>query len=283
MLNLSEYQIRQRATARSFERGEGYYATGAVAPPVHRGSVLEADVGGTQGTPYHVVITFEDGDIATARCTCPYDGRGDCKHIVAVLLTHIRRNDVPVPPVDDLLKQMSADQLREVIHTLRQQQPDLEDWFRVMLPGMVTPLDNPPEQRIPVDTRAFRRQVSKAVDQIDYARHWQTIWQMVRGLRQAQAQAVTLLSNGDHDNALALMRIIGEEVALHYGNLEEECQLADFLDGWSADLAKAIRGATLSDEEREALGQQLDEWHAELSNYGLDDTLDGPMAACHRV
>ena len=280
---LSEYQIRQRATSRSFERGEHYYAAGAVGVPILRADKLEAYVEGTQSSPYHVVVTLGDGNVTSASCTCPYDGKGDCKHIVAVMLIYIRQNTVPLPSVDDLLTQMSASQLRELIRTLRSHKPELEDWFRVMLPSMTsTPtndsaLSKPPPK---VDTRAFRRQVQQAVDRLDYRNHWESIWDMVRGLDEAQVQASTFLAQGDFDGALALMRIVGEEVAPHYGDLEEESQLAMFLEGWSEELTEAILGADLSPAERQTLSDQLDEWMVELSDYGLDDTLDAPITAC---
>ena len=283
MSTLSEYQIRQRATSRSFERGENYYATGATGVPILRADRLEAYVEGSQSSPYHVVVTLGDGSVTSASCTCPYDGEGDCKHIVAVLLTHIRQNAVSLPSVDDLLAQMSADQLRELIRTLRSHKPELEDWFRVILPSMTSPSGNDNASSRPplkVDTRAFRRQVQQAVDRLDYRNHWESIWDMVNGLDEAQTQASTFLAQGDFDGALALMRIIGEEVAPHYGELEEESQLAMFLEEWSEALTEAILGADLSPEERQMLSDQLDEWMVELSDYGLDETLDAPITAC---
>ncbi len=179
--------------------------------------------------------------------------------------------------LDTLLNNMSADELRHVIHTLRNQKPDLENWFRVMIPGMMTSTNKASAR---VDTYAFRRQVNRAVGQIDYGNHWQSIWNVVNALEEAQAQARTFLENGDFDTALALMRILGEEVAPDYGELEEECQLADFLTSWSEELTEAILGANLSDHDRQKLNQQLEDWSVALSDYGLDDVIDGPLAAC---
>ncbi len=285
MTTLTVHQVRQRATTRSFERGEGYYASGVVNNLTLRDNTLQGYVQGSEDTPCHVIIIFHNNGIASTSCTCPYDGDGDCEHIIAVLLTHIRQNSKPVKSPDDILAEMSADQLRDVIHKLRSQKPELEDWLRVILPGLVPKTaphhDNAPSApTISVDTRAFRRQVKEAVNRLDYRNHWQSIWNMVSGLDDAQAQASTFLTQGDFNTALILMRILGEEVAPQYGELEEECQLADFLDGWSEELAEAILGADLSPEERQTLSDQLDEWRVELSDYGLDETLDKPTAAC---
>jgi hypothetical protein len=165
-----------------------------------------------------------------------------------------------------------------------EQKPDLNDWFQVMIPSITTtsPADAPPARRTSVDTAAYRRQIQHAVGQVDYRRHWDTIWAAVSALDEAHAQAKTFLQAGDFENALALMRVLGEEVIPDYGDLEEECQLADFLDVWSSDLTEAILGANLPDDERRQLSQQLTRWTGELADYGLDETLDKPMAACER-
>jgi uncharacterized Zn finger protein len=283
MQTLSEYQIRRRATDQSFNRGEDYYAAGAVGKIVIRDNTIEAYVEGSRNTPYHVTVMLEDGQVVAASCTCPYDGQGDCKHTVAVLLTHIRPHSAPMPSIDERLAQMSADQLRELVHTLRSQKPELESWLKVILPSIAPVTTSDPAQAgnpVSVDTRTFRRQVQQAVDRLDYRNHWESIWHVVGGLEDAQAQARTYLVQGDFNNALALMRIIGEEVAPQYGELEEECQLADFLEVWSAELTEAILGSDLSSDERQTLSEELDEWLVELSDYGLDETLDAPITAC---
>lgn len=289
MRTVTEKQIRERATKSSFERGEAYYQEGRVGAFTYRDDVLQAVVEGSGGASYQVEITLIGSVIVSATCTCPYDGEGDCKHIVAVLLTFVRHQDTdsrvsaPAPQSpDELLKQMTADQLRKVIDMLRQQKPELEDWLRVALPGIVTP-EKPVERHTPappVDTVAFRRQVQRAVDLLDYNNHWNSVWMLVDALDEAHSQATAYMERGDFNNALALMRIIGEEVAPDYGNLEEECQLAGFMGGWGEDLTVAILGADLSDSERKALGEQMTEWHAELSDFGLDDVLYEAIGAC---
>jgi uncharacterized Zn finger protein len=281
---LSEYDIRQRATTNSFERGEDYYHSGMVEAFAHVGDTLTATVAGSQAALYRVEVQLVDDTIRSATCSCPYDYEGDCKHIVAVLLAYIHQGTAPPGTTDDLLDTMTADQLRNLIRTLREQKPELEDWFQVMLPGMALSAPAEPSTKTVrrVDTSAFRRQVTRAIGRIDYGNHWQSIWDAVNGLDEAQAQTRSFLQRGDFNNALELMRILGEEVAPDYGELEEESQLADFLQGWSADLTEAILGADLTADERGNLSQQLDTWAAELSEYGLDEIMDGPITACTR-
>lgn len=70
---LSEDIVRRNATAQSFERGEQYYANGAVRAAARRGMTLQAQIEGSQFTPYRVIITLDEAGIRSAGCTCPYD------------------------------------------------------------------------------------------------------------------------------------------------------------------------------------------------------------------
>ena len=101
---LTMSDVRQLASAQSFERGEGYCASGAVLEPQQQGNTLTARVRGSEYEPYRVTITLEPAGIAHTRCTCPYDWGGICKHIVATLLTWVREPDSfrTLAPIDDL-------------------------------------------------------------------------------------------------------------------------------------------------------------------------------------
>jgi uncharacterized Zn finger protein len=282
--SFSEDMLRSYTTIESFERGEQYYSRKAVHEPIRRGATLEAQVEGSQFTPYRVTITLDEVGIRSANCTCPYHYGGNCKHIVAVLLTYIRQPEIftEQPELSDPLESLSAEQLRKLIHTLLDQKPELDDWFQVMIPSLTTASqsENQPKRHPPVDITAYRRQIRRAVEQIDYGRHWETIWAFVGDLEIAHNQAKIFLHGGDSANALALMRVLGEEVIPNYGELEEECQLAEFLDVWRDDLTEAILSANLSPDEQKDLGQQLTRWGRLLAEYGLDKTLDKPIAAC---
>src|SRR3954465_1332081 len=78
--------IRARASRESFERGRDYWRHGAVSELIKRGNELTAEVQGSDITPYRVAVRFDDAGVVDARCTCPYDWGGFCKHIVAALL-----------------------------------------------------------------------------------------------------------------------------------------------------------------------------------------------------
>jgi uncharacterized Zn finger protein len=74
--------LRRLAGERAFERGEAYFAEGAVRSLRRRDGGVEARVQGTSS--YRVRLAIEDGDL-TYECTCPVGQDSEfCKHCVAV-------------------------------------------------------------------------------------------------------------------------------------------------------------------------------------------------------
>ncbi|MHC5730736.1 MAG: SWIM zinc finger family protein, partial [Nostoc sp.] len=91
---ISEAIIRHNSNASSYSRGEEYYRRSAIADLKKRGNLIQAEVEGGEITPYQVSIRFDAGGITSARCTCPYDYYGWCKHIVATLLSCSRQSEI---------------------------------------------------------------------------------------------------------------------------------------------------------------------------------------------
>lgn len=117
------------AEPRIIERGERYYADGAVFSLIRRGDVIDADVEGSDVEPYRVQVLLDGEDLDGATCTCPYDWGGWCKHIVAVLLT--LQHDPEVlderPPLAETLGELTKDQLVELLEALVRDHPALID------------------------------------------------------------------------------------------------------------------------------------------------------------
>src|SRR5215217_7870650 len=133
---LSEATIRSHSSAESYSRGQSYYEHGAVSNLALRGNLLQADVEGSQYTPYRVRVTFEQGEITSATCTCPYDWGGWCKHIVAVLVAaHEQPEKVEErKPIAEVLGDLSREQLQALLLKLIQFEPELIDMIEAQLP-----------------------------------------------------------------------------------------------------------------------------------------------------
>ena len=125
MTAFTEADVRAGASSQSFERGSSYQRSSAVHDLVRRGNLLTARVQGSEYAPYEIAVSLlDDGSIADATCTCPYDWGGYCKHIVAVLLTVLQGDKITVKPeLDTLLAGLTEAQLRRIIRAVAEDQP----------------------------------------------------------------------------------------------------------------------------------------------------------------
>jgi len=126
-MNVTESAIRNRCTDAVFERGRDYRSDGRIQRIERFDDVVTATVQGSD--PYDVTVEL-GGDGIDARCTCPYDGPGECKHVVAVLL------DVAAGPprdesdrVEAVLEDLASDDLRGFVRDAFAENPDLREQF----------------------------------------------------------------------------------------------------------------------------------------------------------
>jgi uncharacterized Zn finger protein len=126
-VNIDKKTIRDRSTDAVFERGTNYHDEGRIRRLDRFGDLVTAAVSGSN--LYDVTVDFGGRSIDT-RCTCPYDGGGDCKHVVAVLLD-IAAN----PPQDEservetVLGDVSADDLRGFVRDALAEHTELREQF----------------------------------------------------------------------------------------------------------------------------------------------------------
>lgn len=126
--DLTEAQIHAIAPS-TFARGESYFHDGAVLQVTERGDQYFGVVQGSDDEPYQVHVHLTDESIESWTCSCPYEWDGACKHVVAVLLTVLHAGDeIDVrPPLNTLLADLDAPQLRRLVLDLVAQEPALAD------------------------------------------------------------------------------------------------------------------------------------------------------------
>lgn len=136
LTNLSESFIKEFAGTTIFGRGKEYFKDRMVEEIAYdlARDHIEAEVSGSSGYLYDVAITAASRGV-DAECSCPFEGY-PCKHIVAVLLTFLKKKD-------DLLKQsterkkklislkervraLSKDRLAEILLSLAGKYPDCQ-------------------------------------------------------------------------------------------------------------------------------------------------------------
>jgi len=126
-IDLDKTKIRETCAEPVFERGQNYRDEGRVHRMQQFEDVITATVRGTN--PYDVTIDL-GGNTIDARCTCPYEGAGECKHVVAVLL-----DVVADPPQDEservetVMENVSSDDLRAFVRDALAENSGLREQF----------------------------------------------------------------------------------------------------------------------------------------------------------
>ncbi len=125
-------QIQDRCTAQSFARGEDYFNMEMIGNPILHGCTLASTCEGTEEEPYRVSVELTPTGIADTKCSCPYDWGGDCKHVVALLLTYMYELET-ISSLDALLivlAEKPKETLLRVISELLTRSPELVDIAR---------------------------------------------------------------------------------------------------------------------------------------------------------
>jgi uncharacterized Zn finger protein len=308
---LSEALIRANTTPDSFSRGRSYYDSGAVVELTQRGNTIQGEVEGSQYTPYRIQITFDQGGVTSATCTCPYDWGGWCKHIVAVLLTCLHESDEieTRPTLESLLADLDRAQLQALLLGLATRDPNLADSIERQVALLQLANAAPqsreagaPARRSPIDQTAIRRQV-RAVMQAaepgdryydryhDYDDDYDAGSDVVAGLRPVLDQVRQFTTGGDGHSALAILDALTEEYmdgyrALYdeyeerYGSYEGEA--SEFFGELAEAWAEALLSAELSADERDAWAEKLADWGADADDLGAGDTFDLAVTAAEQ-
>jgi uncharacterized Zn finger protein len=105
--------IRDICTDAVFERGENYYREGRIHDCTRVGDTVTATVRGSK--LYELALSLSAPDFDPS-CSCPYDGPGVCKHVVAILLS--LSDEMPPDEgeqVDTVLKGIDEDELHSFV------------------------------------------------------------------------------------------------------------------------------------------------------------------------
>jgi uncharacterized Zn finger protein len=202
VLQFTESDVRRMALDQSFQRGEAYYASRAVAEIEQCGNMVTARVWGSQPDAYRVTVELGASGILSTRCSCPYDWGGICKHIVAVLLTLVRKPDSVEkrPPLDELLAQRSKQDLISLVKEMIARQPDL---------ARLLDLPLHPESPVGLDLAKFEKQVRYALSRQDA--EWAG-----RELQSLSEMANRYLVAGAPTTAGTLYHLILEKALVHF-------------------------------------------------------------------
>lgn len=197
-MNIDERTIRGLCTNAVFERGQKYRNEGRIQRIDRFDDIVTAVV---QGSSQYDVTVERGGNTIEARCTCPYDGAGECKHIVAVLL------DVAADPprdeserVEPVLQDVSTDDLRAFVRDVLAEHPDLRDQFIARFGDTGKSVE---EYRAEIEQRFDRhtQEYPVVTDGIDFSHFFELAEQYHERERYLEAAAVyRVLFEGIDDN-----------------------------------------------------------------------------------
>lgn len=271
---LEESAIRRQAAAESFSRGQQYERRGAVVSMVLRGSLLQAEVEGTQHEPYRVRVSFDDGGIVEASCSCPYDWGGWCKHIVAVLLTaskHPEQIEVR-PALEQVLGVLERDQLRDLLLRLARRDADLADAIELhaslLQNGPRAHGPQPAVRRPAVSAETVRRQVRGALRAAAHDED-DALGAALEQLDQTLQQARDFVEAGDGRNALTILSVLTGELLKDWEILGGDDGSYRLLEELGVVWTEAILSTDLSRSERDELVEQLESWADDVRDYDL--------------
>lgn len=306
---LTESIIRTNAAAESFSRGQGYYRSGAVSELTLRGNLLQALVEGSQFSPYRVRVSFDQGGVTVASCSCPYDWGGWCKHIVAALLASLQPAAIETrPPLGALLGELDRAQLEALLLGMAERDPDMADAIErqvgLLRLANLTPQARAagPARRSPIDQDAIRQQVRYATqarqrgrydyDEYDYddedpGSH------IVEALRPLLEQVRSFLEGGDGRTALDILAALTGEYLASCRELESQLDemyglsLAETSPGELFDTlgklwAEALLSADLSIDERADWGEHVAGLQDEADNLDVGGTFNIALAAAEQ-
>jgi uncharacterized Zn finger protein len=242
-------QIRARASSQSFSRGEDYYDTGAITDTIRRGDEIEARCAGSYPEPYHVWAKFDGSQIVATSCTCEYDWGGDCKHIIALLLTYLHDPDQfeDRPPLHDALMQRSKEDLADIIMLMVTRYPELQDIVDRPTPNEVI------RGTVALDTLSFRRELHSAFSSYDYDYYDNYGNSSDRKVAEIAAVAKRFSERGDWRSAAAVYGTILEEFAEMDQDYyhDEEGELAYAISEVVAYLDDCLKQPEISNDDAE--------------------------------
>ena len=266
---LNQRQIQARTVGESFNRGAALYEDGAISSPIRRGDELSARCRDSAGQSYRVWARFIDGAIAAADCNCLYDWGGDCKHIVALLLTCLREPErfQQRKTLRDELMSREKTELLDIIEDMIARYPDLEDIVeRAAIDGMR-------DQQI--DLSAIKRELKAAL--LDRG-----MW-MDRTAEYKVSEIASLgdryAGRGDYVQAIAIYCAILEACNASEYPTDDEGQYIDAVNGAVDSLQEAL--SHLDIEQHEDLRQRLLNllvgaviWDIDFGGIGYADAAD---------
>ena len=233
--NITEDQIQDRCTKKVFSRGEGYFHNEAIENAIFHDWTLSANCYGSEDTPYRVSVELTPTGIADAECSCPYDWGGDCKHIVALLLTYIHEIDEirSVEPILTAIAEKPRATLLHIISELLKREPALVPIVKTYADGVTESQfrDTPPASASTVvasaTTTTYREQIDRLFGDGFLEQH--QLHKVIAQLTELGKHAESLAQAGATEFALSILYALIHQSIVRYEDTLQSSELPRFV------------------------------------------------------
>lgn len=258
--------VRDLCTDAVFERGQRYRAEGRIRRLDRVGDSVTARVRGTRTYDVGLDLGAEDFD---PHCTCPYDGPGECKHVVAVLLEVADGVVDDADRIESVLDDVPAENLREFVREALAERPELTERFLARFGG--PPVKQAEAYRAEVDGlfEEHTDEYPMVVEAIDFSRFTDL--------------AETYRERGAYEQAAAIYRGLAEGIAENMNLVDAAYDhyarvFRSALDGYVDCLVEADLDETAYEDHREYLARRAGEAEDYLGQYEAAlDRLDAEL------
>ena len=164
--------------------------------------------------------------IATTDCSCPYDWEGDCKHIVALLLTYIHEPEamLSLEPLFATLAAKPKSSLLKVISELLKRAPQLAHIIQVYADIPTPPPDSGPLPLVAV----YREQIDNIFGDSFFEQH--QLYYVVTQLEDMRQQAEFLTQLDETERALSILHALIHQSIVRYSDTLDNNELLQFID-----------------------------------------------------
>ena len=233
--DLTEDQIQERCTKQVFSRGEGYFYNEAIENAIFHDWTLSATCQGSEFTPYRVSVELTPTGIADAECSCPYDWGGDCKHIVALLLTYVHEIDEihSIEPVLTAIAEKPRATLLHIISELLKREPALVPIVETYTDSVTesqfreTPTASASTVVVSATTTAYREQIDRLFGDGFLEQH--QLHKVIAQLTELGKHAESLAQAGATEFALSILYALIHQSIVRYEDTLQSTELPRFV------------------------------------------------------
>lgn len=223
---LTPDQIQERCTEQSYMRGLDYFHDGTIDNATLHGYTLSGTCEGTDIDPYRVTVELMPTGIASAYCSCLYDWGGDCKHIVALLLTYAETPDA-IDSLDTLFATLEAkpkSSLLQVISELLKRAPEL---VPIVQAYSDVPVTSPCPGPLPLVT-AYREQIDSIFGRGFLEQH--QLHHVLSQLEDLRRHAESLAQLDETELALSMLHALIHQCIARYADTLQKSELPRFVN-----------------------------------------------------